>query len=152
MGYLTLTEQRERDMRRLYRRLTREGKVNMNIIDLRDRADIIRNSRAPRLYISAKVAMKLVKEYETNGGATCRKEEAVRRQLYIVCEYRRLKASKLVKNKSAINICNIIVNQAAPSFFVSRQMTFRALFWYNTIKKRKERYEKKNRNMQRIGD
>lgn len=134
--YMTLSKQMGRDLMAAYKRLLHESVVNIELLDNKDKADLVRNSRAPRLYISAEMCWQLIDAYNRHGGVTLKTEEPAKRQLYCVEEYRKLMNCTWLKNKTHINICRIIVNKEAPSFFCSRRTCCEKIFWYKTIELR----------------
>ena len=134
--YITYSKRRERDLRAAYNRIIREGIINLNCLSNDDKADIVRNSKAPMLYLSVLRCYQILYEYYKAGGVlTLQRPEARKRQQYIVSEYERLRKTHSYGLSNSLNICKVICSSPAPSFFCDRQKTRNALFYYRNNEK-----------------
>lgn len=143
---LTYTKIRDRDMRIAYRQMLKDTTINMRMLSVVERANVVRRSQAPMLYISAEHCRALLWEYYNNGNMpTRRRYEARERQMYVVREYERLATKREFRGVRIIDVCKHIVTSPAPSFYCDIQKAMCALFYYKTIKKREEKYAKEKR-------
>lgn len=144
----TFTKARDRDLRKAYRDMLKDETINMMLLSVVERANVVRKSTAPMVYISAEHCRALLWEYYQNGEIpTRRRPEARERQMYLVREYERLSKKREFRGVRIIEICKHIVTSPAPSFFCDTQKAMCALFYYKTIKKREEKkYANKKRD------